>query len=236
MVWESITPKIHGEHGSKCGRLRQSVWMTEKGIAIEGEKGAGRTVVIAYSAEKYRSLAEVLFHGINEDRRSLVLRFPAITGRNWKVLGKTLRQTCNEKSIRHAHFVAFGSVCAVVLEHVLSDPDSIRSIVLTDATVRAGTEVLPALADRVERYLPFGLPLRSARDSFDARSFLHRVRCPVLVLTSGFSTARELKDSAIFPAFLPTSWKDSFDSKDAFTHVVLDFLEIPARSPQKRNA
>lgn len=63
-------------------------------------------------------------------------------------------------------------------------PGIVRRVLLVDPTARITPSLSTRIIDRVERFLPTGLPLRSLTAAFDSRPLLHRLRCPVLVLVS----------------------------------------------------
>jgi hypothetical protein len=81
--------------------------------------------------------------------------------------------------------------------------------------------------DRVEKWLPLGLPLRGTVVSFQIPSFLHRVRVPTLVLDSERNEGNRLLLES-----LPTGFQ-IFWQKGELLASVLEFFEVPAKCPMK---
>jgi hypothetical protein len=81
--------------------------------------------------------------------------------------------------------------------------------------------------------LPLGLPFRKDSKGFDARSYLQRIRCPTLVITTS-DAERDLQAQAEHESrALATAWFDSIDNSIDFMARLVAFMEVPAKRPQK---
>jgi hypothetical protein len=97
------------------------------------------------------------------------------------------------------------------------------------------------MIDRIEALLPLGLPLRNASNAFDARAFLHRIHCPVLVLVSAGAGEFVREQSRVIAKRVPNAWLRQLEGEalvgDVLTaeaeQCVESFFEVPTKRPQK---
>lgn len=203
-------------------------------VLLESTKGSGRPVLIFYSDLRYTSVGRAVFSAVGEDRQSLILRTSPVTMDNWKLLAGSISETVRANGVRHAHVVALGDTAIPAQQLYLSDMKGLRSMVLVDGVARLRSNELGRLAGMLDEYLPLGLPLRNQSGGLDSRSFLHRIRCPVLLVTTPLAGTFEKAESRALSAGLPTSWHADAEGKgfpDVIGLFVKDFLDVPSKCP-----
>jgi pimeloyl-ACP methyl ester carboxylesterase len=117
----------------------------------------------------------------------------------------------------------------------------LRRLILIDPTVRLSPGFGTRMIDRIEALLPLGLPLRNASNAFDARAFLHRIHCPVLVLVSAGAGEFVREQSRVIAKRVPNAWLRQLEGEalvgDVLTaeaeQCVESFFEVPTKRPQK---
>ena len=121
----------------------------------------------------------------------------------------------------------------------------VRRIVLLEATTRLEPGVLLRMIDRIEAFLPLGLPMRSLTNEFDSRPLLHRVHCPTLVVATKSSNSFITEQANVLAHRIPNSWLATVDAayrKDGLAfgpeivQLVEEFLQVPVKRPQKGTA
>jgi len=144
--------------------------------------------------------------------------------------------------IKRATVCGFGSGGTVAQALALMEPKFVRRLILLDPTTRVAPGWISRAVDRVERMLPLGLPLRPLSQNFDSRPFLHRLRCPVLILTQRGASDYIVAQSRYIASKVPNSWvstvADGTTSAGPFLTPELkarlrDFLQAPTKRPQK---
>lgn len=120
---------------------------------------------------------------------------------------------------------------AIVVHYASENIKNVRRVVFVDALSRPMQHPLEVAFEWMERFLPLGLPFRAISRDFDPRPTIHRVRCPVLVLTQ--NTGEELeKHAKFFMERLPNAWRAEISAGD-FKRVFHTFLCVPTKQPQK---
>jgi hypothetical protein len=127
-------------------------------------------------------------------------------------------------------------------------PKRIRRVALVDAIPRVAPSSLMKLIDRIEGILPLGLPFRSLSNDFDSRPMLHRIHCPCLIAVSPSANNYTREQSNMLGQRIPNSWshelsQEVITDKDGklllsaeFEKLLLEFLLVPAKKPQKNLA
>ena len=150
-----------------------------------------------------------------------------------------LERELNGRELKRVTVVGIGNGANIAQAVAIAFPRIIRRVVLVDATTRLAPSRLVRLVDRIERVLPLGLPLRSSSTSFDSRPYLHRVRCPTLVVTTKGADGFTRAQSEIILATVPNAWHAEIDAVgpgligDELLGLIRGFLEVPAKRPQK---
>jgi len=131
--------------------------------------------------------------------------------------------------------IADGSSVALAL--AAFNPKLVRRLILLNGTTRVSPGIGSRMIDTIERFLPLGLPLRPLSEDFDARPFLHRVRCPVLVLTTADASPFVQSQAKLLAKAIPNAWKEILTAAGQtaaeFSRVLSQFEELPAKRPQK---
>ncbi len=199
------------------------------------DQGKGRPFIILAEAS-WGEQAQATVKVLAASARVLQLEAPRIDGRNEKNLLENMRLIMQERGIRQAGFVSFGAAGTLVQGLALGDLKLVRAIIFVDATTRPHPTRYQRILDRIEHTLPLGLPLRSQIENFDAKPYLQRMRCPVLVVTSAVAAPHVCAEAAVFAQGLPTAWHVELgdDSPaDSLARLVLEFQDVPVRCPQK---
>jgi pimeloyl-ACP methyl ester carboxylesterase len=132
-----------------------------------------------------------------------------------------------------------GAGASLAQNVALTEPKTVRSMAVVDAASRPHPSRWERVIDAIEARLPFGLPLRLGSGGFNVRSYLHRFRCPLLVVCTrraGAFIREELRQLSILA---PTAWQvdlagvAAHEEAKAFTDTILAFQETPAKCPQK---
>ncbi len=205
-------------------------------ISEIADQGKGRAFVVIYEPCVYKTYANDLFNEISQSTRCILAEIPIVTESNWSELTAELIKFLESKNIRQASFVGFSDAASIVLNLALYDLKLVRSMVLVDAATRPHPSKLQKIVDKIENLLPLGLPLRSYGKGFDAKSFLQRMRCPVLVVLSSYANLYTISQVEIFKTGLPTAWSVNLKQSNQMhelKELVIDFQQTPAKCPQK---
>ncbi len=210
-------------------------------IAVQQEAGSGRAFFVLYDENKYCKLARHLVDCLASKSKAVLIRLGAVHDRNWREMTKQIQLFSETRSIRQASVVAFGAAAAVAQNLALSELKSVRSLVLVDATTRPHPDMKSRVIDWIEQHLPLGLPLRRNSESFDSKPFLHRIRCPVLVVLSraGNSEKHIIDQAAVLNSLLPTAWRIDLGEEDEaleLGRLAVEFQEVPAKAPLRKAA
>lgn len=212
-------------------------------VKIVLDSGKGRAFIITFEGDGYIELAEKLAKLLTIETRVVLVKIPKVTDYNWGTISESLRSVVSNCGVRQASFVAFAGAASVVMNLALLEIKLVRTLVLIDASTRPHPRFIDRIIDRIEQVLPLGLPLRSSGKGFDAKSFLQRLRCPVLVVISRLADHFIIREAEVFRKSLPSGWvvklncdnKSSCESDD-LGRLVVDFQQIPAKCPQKNVA
>ncbi|MCO6430398.1 MAG: alpha/beta hydrolase [Deltaproteobacteria bacterium] len=214
------------------------------GITVLKKGGKGRSFVILHEQNRYFEFSNALFETLTSpdsvsQSKALLLSTEPITNSNWLVLSNSFRELINSEGLRQASFISFGAASSITLHLALQELKLVRSLILVDSATRPHPTLFSRIIDKLESFLPLGLPLRSLSKGFDAKSFLQRVRCPVLVVNSAACGAYLRAQAQVFHKELPTGWLYQIAGNDdvrELTSMVLDFQKVPAKAPQKNVA
>jgi hypothetical protein len=210
---------------------------TAQQVRVLLDVGEGRPLIILYDESRYSHLVESTAQSISAKTRVLVLSCEAITAKNWKVIADQFCSTIKEKKVRQASYVCFGSTANIVEDQLLTEPKSVRTLVIVDSPSRPHPTSWDRLVDRMEQMLPLGLPLRLGSSGFNVRAFLHRIRCPLLVVTTPFAGTFLHGDAAVVAKSAPTAWRISLTEQElqqgSLSETILKFQDTPAKCPQK---
>lgn len=209
-------------------------------LVITKEEGTGRIfLVLTENGSKYEQLSSGVFEALRLSSKVLQISSLLITASNWQQISRDLINLTEEKNIRQLSIVAFGNTAVLAQNFYLIKPKLIRTMALIDCTARPHPTRLERLIDWLEVRFPLGLPLRGEGRSFNARSHLQRIRCPVLLVTTGKASAFQIEEALDAAVRMPTSWHvrlsdiQSSSEIEKIALLISDFQDIPAKCPQK---
>jgi pimeloyl-ACP methyl ester carboxylesterase len=153
-----------------------------------------------------------------------------------------LREAFLANGIKRATVFGIGSGATVAQGLAVHWPRIVRRLVVLDATTRLAPGMGSRIIDRMERFFPLGLPLRQLSNNFDSRPFLHRIRCPALLLLSHNASLHLTSQANYIAKKVPNSWlvrlKGAHDAShlqfsDELQDLLNHFLQVPVKRPQK---
>jgi hypothetical protein len=213
--------------------------LTEQ-IQIISTHGSGRTFVVLYEHGcAYEQDAKLLAEKLAATAKVLVLASPVVSALSWQTISRQLEQLIDAQKIRQASYICFGDTGVLAQHLYLRTSKLVRSLLLIDASSSPHPTRTERFIDSLEAYFPLGLPLRSESKTFNARSHLQRIRCPVLRVATSKATFF-LKDQSMADSIaMPTAWfcdiAEEYPQQDESTVLALiaeQFQEIPAKCPQ----
>jgi len=208
-------------------------------LEILFDQGTGRAYITIVDDDRYLSLVRAVSDQISRTARSIVVKSRSITSDSWRALSDSLLLTIAQVGVRQASLIGMGAGATLAQNIALIEPKTVRSMVVVDAASRPHPSSWDRFVDTLEARLPFGLPLRLGSKGFNVRSYVHRFRCPLLIVsTSRASTfiRDELRQLALLS---PTAWRvdlsDTHREQEAsvFAETVIAFQETPVKCPQK---
>lgn len=213
--------------------------ISQQAITVLSDQGSGRSFVVVFDDHKYLKLARSVAGAIADRARTIVIESAPVTGESWRSLAAQFEAVLTAAKIRQASFVGVGAGATLVQNLALDTPKVVRTLVIVDASLRAHPSRWERIIDTIEAKLPFGLPLRLGSKSFNVRAFAHRLRCPMLLVSSQQSSRfiqSELRDLG---KVAPTAWCVQLNSAGKgeeaaeLGNLVLQFHDTPAKCPQK---
>ena len=146
-----------------------------------------------------------------------------------------------ELQLRRVTLIGVGAGGAISQALAVRAAKVVRRLILIDPSLRLSPGIGTRVIDRVEAFLPLGLPLRSASNAFDGRAFLHRIHCPVLVLVSSGAGEFVREQCGLIAKRVPNAWLRQLAgealAEERLTveveSCVESFFEVPPKRPQK---
>lgn len=206
------------------------------GIRVLRDSGQGRPFILLYESGIYQALAERLCNALATRTRSILIETDEINDRVWSTLTERLGAVLGELGLRQASFVTFGAAGTILQCLALADMRAVRTAILIDASTRPHPGWFLRILDRIERFMPMGLPFRSTDKGFDGRSALQRMRFPTLVVNSPLATPYLKSQGSVLLNGLPTAWYGELvpgDYVNELTALAMNFEQVPAKRPQK---
>lgn len=207
-------------------------------MQVLSDSGSGRTFITIVDDDAYLPFATAVVEKLSARARSVLLRSSAVTASTWEGLSETLSEKLSELNVRQASLVGMGAGATLVQNLALHQPKLVRTVAIVDASSRPHPSLWERCVDWIEEHLPFGLPLRLGSKGFNVKAYLHRLRCPVLVIATGRASTfiqEEIKSTALRA---PTAWRvqlaGTTESQIAeLSDTLLTFQDTPAKCPQK---
>jgi pimeloyl-ACP methyl ester carboxylesterase len=208
-------------------------------MKVHLDTGTGRSFVVVLDNQSYIDLALAVAERLASRVRAIVIESPAVTGDSWRRLAQDFQALLDSLKIRQASFVGLAAGATLVHNLTLENPKGVRTHVVVDASLRAHPSRFERALDAIEERLPFGLPLRLGAKSFNVRAFAHRLRCPLLLVSTKRAGRFISSELRALGCIAPTAWyvdlsgETLSDEASFLAELVMKFQETPAKCPQK---
>lgn len=207
-------------------------------ISVLADTGSGRAFVTIVDERSYLPFATAVAEKLSQRARSVLVMSPAVTASSWETLSRSFSGKLAELNIRQASLVGMGAGATLVQNVALNQPKLVRSLAMVDSTSRPHPTRWERLVDWIEERLPFGLPLRLGNRGFNVKAYLHRLRCPVLVIATGNASGFINDEARSIVNRAPTAWRVSLQGAiesqiSELADTLLSFQDTPAKCPQK---
>jgi pimeloyl-ACP methyl ester carboxylesterase len=208
-------------------------------MKVHLDTGTGRSFIVVLDDRSYLDLALAVGERLSSRVRTIVVESPPVTGDSWRHLAQGFKGLLESLKIRQASFVGLAAGATLIHNLTLESPKGVRTHVVVDASLRAHPSRFERFLDAIEERLPFGLPLRLGAKSFNVRAFAHRLRCPLLLVSTkraGRFVSGELR---ALGGMAPTAWYVDLanemlsDEASTLAELVIKFQDTPAKCPQK---
>ena len=150
-----------------------------------------------------------------------------------------LHERLIKRGVKRSTILAAGSACNVAQAMAVAFPGSVRRLALVDPQSRMSPTLSTKIIDWLESHLPLGLPLRPTNEAFDSRPFLHRLRCPVLIVSTERAGMLLRSEAATMHRRIPNAVLAQLKtvSGSSYQHdigaLVKDLLQRAVKRPQK---
>lgn len=214
------------------------------GVAVRRDVGTGRSIVIidcpAANPNKLNNRANTLSEALSGSLRVVELEVqPPASGAEWRLIAREIEEQLSRLGIRLCTVVGVGEGTVIAQHLAISHPKLCQSLVLVNPVFQLSETLLSRLAAWVESALPLGLPLRIGSDQFVSAPFLHRLRCPTLVLVSTEISAAAARVMVSMARRIPNAWYQMLTAEktdEQLIHLVQTFLPVRNRHPMRRAA
>lgn len=151
-----------------------------------------------------------------------------------------LEQELARQKLRRITLLGFGAGALLAQAYIIAKPKLVRRAVFVNPISRREPRSGEKLWNVLDRLFPAGLPLRPLKD--DLRSALHRVRCPVLILTTPEAVPFVREEAAFISRAVPNAWKRELTlpqesgkliATEEMSEAIAEFLEVPTKRPWK---
>lgn len=216
-----------------------SVSLPTSGVSVVSDRGAGRVFMFLIDDLAYLTLASAVARQMEKTARVVIVASAPVNAGSWKSLSESLSRFIEQIGLRQVSFVGMGAGATLVQNLALSRPKLVRTLVCIDASSRPHPTRWERAVDRIEENLPFGLPLRLGNDGFNIKSYVHRLRAPLLVVGTARASAFVIREMECVSRLAPTAWNVRICESDAereavaLTGTLLAFYDTPAKCPQK---
>lgn len=210
-------------------------------IRVLSDSGSGRTFITVVDDSSYLPFATAVAEKLAKKARSVLLMSASVTAQSWEALSLELSKKLSELNVRQASLVGLGAGATLAQNLALNQPKVVRTLAIVDASSRPHPSRWERFVDWVEEHLPFGLPLRLGTQGFNVKAYLHRLRCPVLVIATGRASSFLREEVHTTALRAPTAWRvilsGPIDSQIVeLSDTLLSFQDTPAKCPQKNSS
>jgi pimeloyl-ACP methyl ester carboxylesterase len=208
-------------------------------VRVLSDQGSGRAFITVIDDPAYVELAQAISAAVGQRARSIVIQSEAITAESWRALALSFEQSLVSLNIRQASFIGVAAGATLVQNLALENPRVVRTLVIVDASLRPHPTRAERILDGIEQRLPFGLPLRLGSKGFNVRAFAHRLRCPMLLVSTRRASSFVSHELRVLGTVAPTAWfvqlsatSDQGEAQE-LCDLILTFQDTPAKCPQK---
>jgi hypothetical protein len=207
-------------------------------IQILSDIGSGRTFITILDEQSYLPFAKAVAEKLSARARSVLLMSSAVNVSSWEELSHIFSEKLSELGIRQASLVGMGAGATLVQNVALNQPKMVRSLAIVDSSSSPHPTRWDRCIDWLEEHLPFGLPLRLGTKGFNVKAYLHRLRCPVLVIATSKASAFIHEEVRSMALRAPTAWRVFLGGTEEqqiaeLSDTLLSFQDTPAKCPQK---
>jgi pimeloyl-ACP methyl ester carboxylesterase len=209
------------------------------GVSVVADSGSGRAYVAILDDARYLHLAQAACEKLGGKARFVLLACAPITNGSWESLSDDVTRELQLLNVRQASLIGFAAGATLAQNVALREPRFVRSLVVVDASARPHPTLCERVVDAIEARLPFGLPLRLGNTGFNVKAYLHRFRCPLLVVVTHRASLFVREELRALAQLAPTAWLVDFSGKQGVAEVeelsstVEAFQDTPVRCPQK---
>lgn len=213
--------------------------LPQHGLQVLSDHGAGRVFLTLVDDLAYLPLAESVALHVSKKARAVTVASAPVTAASWESLSESLEHLIEQLGVRQFSVMGLGAGATLAQNLALSNPKSVRILSVVDASSRPHPSLWERMVDRIEAKLPFGLPLRLGSRGFNIKSYVHRLRCPLLVVGTSRASKFIRHELESLAALAPTAWKVMLNEPDfereavSLTSTLLAFYDTPAKCPQK---
>jgi len=228
-------------------------------ITFSREQGEGRALVLvramrvsttsggrsgitppSFEATAIYQWCEAIVAGCSKFARVLeICVVPPQSGLEWEQTDAQLESALADRGLRHCPIIGIGESALIVHHFAVFRPKICQSIILIDPVFQLAVTRFTRLINWVEQILPLGLPLRVGTDSFISAPFLHRIRCPTLVINSGKEGVEQEEAISSMTRRIPNGWfrRLGREAPEAdLIESISSFLPVRHRYPMRRLA
>lgn len=214
----------------------------DRGVVVRRDVGTGRSILIIdcrrSDSRESHHCTDSFIAAFSESLRVVELSVPPPRGaKEWGSVSQRIEELLAGLGIRYGAVLGVGEGSVIAQHLAITRPKICQSLIVVDPVFELSETFLGRFVARVESVLPLGLPLRIGGDQFASAPFLHRIRCPTLVVVSaqvGAASAREMESMA---RRIPNAWYQMLNATDdsvEFIELVRTFLPIRNRHPMRR--
>lgn len=213
-----------------------------RGVIVRRDVGTGRSIVIIKCPTTHTTGSNNPINKIGEEisssLRLVELVVPPPSGpQEWQRVIASIEEQLVRLKIRLCTVMGIGEGTVVAQYLAITHPKICQSLVLVDPVFQLSATLLGRFTSWVEAVLPLGLPLRIGSDQFVSAPFLHRIRCPTLVLVSPEVSAVAGREMVAMARRIPNAWYQVLNiegREEQYRDLIQSFLLVRNRHPMRR--
>lgn len=180
--------------------------------------------------------------GLAADFQVCYLLEPIAAPSEQEALSNRLAAALEAQKLKRLTVIGFGANAALAMRLTLNARELVRRLLLVDASSHEDDAVTSNFLARIDRLIPYGLPLAANKMPNDFRSMAHRLRCPSLLLNSRDASAATKAKTAFLETRMPNARLRTLGDpihtpSGAFSAemegIIREFMDVPAKRSQK---